>query len=554
MPAGVRAMGLGGSYVAVADDASATQWNPAGLNQMPEKEVQFMRAQLFAEQNQQSVGYAHPHWRNRDRETWGVSATLLDVDPFDVTEEGQALGSARPLEWVAGLSYARAFRNIFWGTTAKFVQAKTYNQTGQTYAMDLGVMGFGPTPQWTWGATASNVGPPLKLGSQSIDLPVVFRMGPAWRKPRLGPGDLLATGQIDLPIDDRIGGRLGVEYAVPFSAGWRAALRAGFQKVGNPLYSMGFGVATKSMGLNYTFTSHGEVGDAGYMDICFRFGGPLKPEVERRRLLEVGRTSLAEGDMVRAREVWDRLSVLSPKHPPVRQMGRTLEVRMLESMDPQTIFSQGKKAFEENKFTQAADIFRKLLLVDPEFLEGRAWLEKCEKRIEADRLARLKAEIAVGREREYRSLARQAASYESQNRWEEALVVWKRAKVRHPNSIPVTARLQACQENLYIQAETALKTGNEEKAMALFLTVDRGGSYRDANRRAKEIEKEIAQENTKRGQAKYREGRDAYVKGNLPDARRFFEEALQLNPQSKEIRQALNRVLEELKFSQTNHP
>ncbi|MEW5925523.1 MAG: hypothetical protein AB1746_16195, partial [Candidatus Zixiibacteriota bacterium] len=33
--AGARAAGMGEAYVAIADDATATHWNPAGLGQYP---------------------------------------------------------------------------------------------------------------------------------------------------------------------------------------------------------------------------------------------------------------------------------------------------------------------------------------------------------------------------------------------------------------------------------------------------------------------------------------------------------------------------------------
>ena len=34
-PVGTRAQGMGGAFVAVADDATATYWNPAGLASIP---------------------------------------------------------------------------------------------------------------------------------------------------------------------------------------------------------------------------------------------------------------------------------------------------------------------------------------------------------------------------------------------------------------------------------------------------------------------------------------------------------------------------------------
>ncbi|MCD6353392.1 MAG: hypothetical protein J7M06_04190, partial [Proteobacteria bacterium] len=46
---GARAMGMGGAFIAVADDATAASWNPAGLIQLETPEV--------------SVVYSSFHWR-----------------------------------------------------------------------------------------------------------------------------------------------------------------------------------------------------------------------------------------------------------------------------------------------------------------------------------------------------------------------------------------------------------------------------------------------------------------------------------------------------------
>src|SRR2546428_575593 len=39
VPVGARAVGMGGAFVAVADDATAPWWNPAGLVFLPYREV-----------------------------------------------------------------------------------------------------------------------------------------------------------------------------------------------------------------------------------------------------------------------------------------------------------------------------------------------------------------------------------------------------------------------------------------------------------------------------------------------------------------------------------
>ena len=44
--AGARSIGLGGAFTAIADDATATVWNPAGLGSAPDLSLNFSTQQL----------------------------------------------------------------------------------------------------------------------------------------------------------------------------------------------------------------------------------------------------------------------------------------------------------------------------------------------------------------------------------------------------------------------------------------------------------------------------------------------------------------------------
>ena len=57
---GARALAMGGAFYAVADDATAAYWNPAGLAYLQRKEVTTMQAALYEQTSFNYMGYAHP--------------------------------------------------------------------------------------------------------------------------------------------------------------------------------------------------------------------------------------------------------------------------------------------------------------------------------------------------------------------------------------------------------------------------------------------------------------------------------------------------------------
>jgi hypothetical protein len=102
--AGARAMGLGGAFIAVADDATAVSFNPAGLAQLLHPEVS-----LVARGTQRSVGYQDFETSSRGR-ILAVSDALVSSTRFDpLFVSATAPLQMRGRNLVLQLSVQRAF-------------------------------------------------------------------------------------------------------------------------------------------------------------------------------------------------------------------------------------------------------------------------------------------------------------------------------------------------------------------------------------------------------------------------------------------------------------
>ena len=72
--AGPRALGMGGAFAGIADDVSASYWNPAGLSLLEHRELGVMHVTLYEET---VYDYAAAAWPILDLGTIAVSGIRL---------------------------------------------------------------------------------------------------------------------------------------------------------------------------------------------------------------------------------------------------------------------------------------------------------------------------------------------------------------------------------------------------------------------------------------------------------------------------------------------
>jgi len=87
IPVGARAVGMGGAFSAVADDATSPFWNPAGMVYLPYKEAFLEHNEQFGSLENHNFGSTVWPLKGGDehRSALGVSATWVGIDDIPVT-------------------------------------------------------------------------------------------------------------------------------------------------------------------------------------------------------------------------------------------------------------------------------------------------------------------------------------------------------------------------------------------------------------------------------------------------------------------------------------
>ena len=88
--AGARALGMGGAFSAVADDASTIYWNPAGMSGFEKRQLMLMHSEQFGNLIDYNFGsYVSPTGLvSEEREgAFGIALVHMGIDDIIVTND-----------------------------------------------------------------------------------------------------------------------------------------------------------------------------------------------------------------------------------------------------------------------------------------------------------------------------------------------------------------------------------------------------------------------------------------------------------------------------------
>src|SRR3989339_1392902 len=325
--AGARALGMGGAFFAVADDATASYWNPAGLALLERKEFTSMQASLFAETSLSFLAYAQP----TNKGTWAFNITQLKSTGFEkiaITPNSvgddilnvQNVGSFDSLERAMAFSWGRNVSDrLSFGIMLKNIQRSLDSSNDNFRSIDITMLQrCGSLYRLAFGI--QNVFS-MRSGDTDDKLPLTLKVGNALN---LFKGRLVFGFDVAKPQKSDINWRFGGEY---WLLNWWG-LRFGI--IGSPALQeadFGFGLRYRSLGLDIAQGIH-ELGTTTRFSFSLRMGESNRAKSNKavRDMIEQAYQQFRAGNFSRALEKLQTASDGDPGNKDIRKMIGRLQI------------------------------------------------------------------------------------------------------------------------------------------------------------------------------------------------------------------------------------
>ena len=302
-----RAMGMGGSFAAVADDVYAAHYNPAGIGQLYLPEASAMYLSGFEDSKLQYLAFGIPlpitGIAGRARPGMAVSAIFTQSGQFTyrrINADGSVSASNMDAESnrILSLTYGekvysgetriegyKATFDQYLGLSAKYIGSELLGKySASAFALDAGWLVREPNLGLTFGAALSNYGTGVKYLKETSPLPSILRLGLAYERPTVLDQSVLLAVESDFYTTESLKSlRAGLEYHFEKIFNFRLGYKALEDNRGG---TMGLGIHHEGFSLDFAMSLASEVFNTSQVSFSYKFTGWRPGEYKKARYRE----------------------------------------------------------------------------------------------------------------------------------------------------------------------------------------------------------------------------------------------------------------------------
>ncbi|HUW22516.1 MAG TPA: PorV/PorQ family protein [bacterium] len=594
---GARPLGMGGAFVAVADDVNTIWWNPAGVATTKRKEVTLMHNEMGEDIRYQFMAYNQPVGKLRGG--LGGSISYLSVSNIQGYSPG-GIKTKKLSTYDLGISLCYGLRiipSVSGGVNFKFIAEKLADRKASTYALDIGGLWKTPVSGLRLGFNIQNLGGGLKFIQERSSLPLNGKLGCAYEFEFFGAKSIVAV-DVNIPVDYSVFVNGGVECKIYDLI----ALRAGF-KSKDDLSSglrLGIGIGGKNLVVDYSWLSRGDFENSHRMSATLRFGREYEESMIERDIKEhfergkkyfyngqilkahrefknillvspghkgardfmsrievsveevevakdianffsLGEKYYKKGDLISARAMFEDIIALNTDHQGAKDYINRIEQRFGEVVN--SIFARGVSYYEQANYSNALDEMKKVLALNPDHREAKEYItliENKQRELEKIKFALKKKQEEERKNRKISAYLKKGLTYYQRKQWTKAIKSFNEALVLAPD------HKAALEHTVICYYEQGLILHGEDKLLGALHTFNNVLRLNPEHEQAQEEILRINEECKEKAEEYNRKGLVEYTKGNLKEAIEAWENALLFHPDLETAQKNLERARKEI--------
>ncbi|MCK4941419.1 PorV/PorQ family protein [candidate division WOR-3 bacterium] len=261
---GARPCAMGEAFSSIADDGSASYWNPAGLGNI-EGPI------IFATHTEWFIGTRYEYLSGTIPLTFGtlsLSGTYLTSGEIEGRNElGELTDTYNSSDVAIGIAYGKEIlTDLLVGMQAKFIQENIDQSSGTGFGFDIGCL-YKSSYGLGLGLVVQNLGTSITLIEDNTKLPMTLRAGISY-------SIMTSYGRItpafDLEVANTIKENIGLEFVLlnvlALRGGYRIGLDQTYFTIGT---GVSYGLGKINLQIDYAYAGLSDFGGGHKISLAF---------------------------------------------------------------------------------------------------------------------------------------------------------------------------------------------------------------------------------------------------------------------------------------------